>query len=119
MAKIRFIGQLVISPFIFAGVISLTFQQDIYRHSAEIGFWLGRRFHVKGIMTEALKLASQYAFNELNLYRLFAGVFAPNIASRKVLLKNRFQIEGIRRKSVIKDRHFLNDYLMAKLKDDD
>jgi RimJ/RimL family protein N-acetyltransferase len=99
------------------GMISLTFQEDIYRHSAEIGFWLGKDFQGRGIMTEAVRLACDHAFREFSVIRIFAAVFEPNGASRKVLLKNGFEVEGIRKKSVIKNKVLLNDYFMAKLKE--
>lgn len=98
------------------GVISLTQQEDIYRHSAEIGYWLGTAFHRKGIVTEAITLACQYGFNQLNIIRIFAHVFENNTASRKALLKNGFVIEGIRKKGAVKNNILLDDYLMAKLK---
>src|SRR4051812_34732912 len=92
------------------GVISLTQQEDIYRHSAEIGYWLGTAFHGRGIVTEAIDLVCQYAFNQLNLIRIFAGVFENNIASQKALLKNGFVMEGIRKKGAIKNKILLDDY---------
>jgi RimJ/RimL family protein N-acetyltransferase len=101
---------------ILVGVISLTQQEDIYRHSAEIGYWLGSAFHGKGIITEAIALACQYGFNQLHIIRIFAHVFENNTASRKALLKNGFVIEGIRKKGAIKNKILLDDYLMAKLK---
>ncbi|MBO9202197.1 MULTISPECIES: GNAT family N-acetyltransferase [Niastella] len=99
-----------------AGVISLTRQEDIYRHSAEIGYWLGTAFQGKGIITEAIGLACQHGFSQLNMIRIFAHVFETNTASRKALLKNGFVIEGIRKKGSIKNKVLLDDYLMAKLK---
>ncbi|WP_205511232.1 GNAT family N-acetyltransferase [Longitalea arenae] len=99
-----------------AGVISLTQQEDIYRHSAEIGYWLGSDFRGRGISTEAIGLVCRYAFDQLNIVRIFAHVFEHNHASRKALLKNGFVIEGIRKKGSIKNNQLLDDYLMAKLK---
>lgn len=99
-----------------AGVISLSFQQDIYRHSAEIGYWLGKDFCGRGLMSEAVNIVCNVAFAEMNLIRIFAGVFENNPASRKVLLNNGFEEEGIRRKAVLKNKTLLDDYLMAKLK---
>jgi [ribosomal protein S5]-alanine N-acetyltransferase len=98
------------------GVVSLTLQEDIYRHSAEIGFWLGAAFRKQGIVTEAIGLACQYAFSQLPIVRIFAHVFAHNEASKKALLKNGFEIEGIRKKGVIKNKVLIDDFLMAKLK---
>lgn len=99
-----------------AGVISLSFQEDIYRHSAEIGYWLGKHFCGRGVMTEAVGIVCNVAFYEMNLVRIFAGVFENNPASRKVLLNNGFEEEGIRRKAVLKNKILLDDYMMAKLK---
>jgi [ribosomal protein S5]-alanine N-acetyltransferase len=99
-----------------AGVISLTLQEDIYRHTAEIGFWLGSAFRRRGIMTEAVALACNYAFSRLPVVRIFAHVFAHNEASKKALLKNGFEIEGIRKKGAVKNKVFIDDVLMAKLK---
>lgn len=101
---------------ILTGVISLTLQNDIYRHSAEIGFWLGSAFRQRGIMTEAIALACQYAFSQLPIVRIFAHVFEHNKASQKALLKNDFEIEGIRKKGAIKNKVFIDDILMAKIK---
>jgi RimJ/RimL family protein N-acetyltransferase len=99
-----------------AGVISLTQQEDIYRHTAEIGYWLGSPFRGKGIITEAIKLVCQYGFNQLNIIRIFANVFEHNKASYKALLKNGFEQEGIRKKGVIKNKELVNEYVMAKIK---
>jgi ribosomal-protein-alanine N-acetyltransferase len=80
------------------------------------GYWLGTAFQGKGIITEAIALACEYAFSHLNIIRIFAHVFVNNEASGKALLKNGFVIEGIRKKGTIKNQVLLDDYLMAKLK---
>ncbi|MFT3824216.1 MAG: GNAT family N-acetyltransferase [Chitinophagaceae bacterium] len=99
----------------FAGVISIVPQQDIYRHSAEIGYWLGLPFQGKGIMTEAVRLVTEYTFKELNIYRIYAGVFAPNTASAKVLEKNGFSCESVKKKAVIKNGVLMDEHLFVKL----
>ncbi len=58
----------------FCGIISLVKQNDIYRKSAEIGYWLGEPYWNKGIITIAVKLITDYGLNQLNLIRIFAGV---------------------------------------------
>jgi [ribosomal protein S5]-alanine N-acetyltransferase len=63
-----------------------------------------------------VRLIVQYAFRETNIIRLFANVFETNPASVKVLQKNGFEIEGIRKKAVIKNNVFLNDYILAIVK---
>lgn len=98
-----------------AGVITLTPQEDIYRHSAEIGYWLGDPFHGKGIMSEAVALLTAYAFAELNIFRIYAGVFAYNEASKKVLLKNGYHQEATKIKSILKNGQLHDEHLMVKM----
>jgi RimJ/RimL family protein N-acetyltransferase len=96
--------------FSFAGVLGLVLQSDVYCKSAEIGYWIGQPFWGKGITTSAVKLAVKYAFETLNLNRVYAGVFEGNEASKKVLEKCGFQLEGISRKAVYKNKRMLDEY---------
>lgn len=98
-----------------AGVISLTRQTDIYHHAAEISYWLGAPYHGKGITTEAVALVTACAFRELNIYRIYAGIFAYNDASKKVLLKNGYHLEAVKEKAIIKQGRLYDEHLMVKL----
>ena len=98
------------------GVISIIPQQDIYRHCAEIGYWIGEPYWGKGIATQAIALACECAFNEFNIVRIFAGVFANNEASQKALLKNKFKLESVREKGVIKNGQYIDEYFFVLLK---
>ncbi len=98
-----------------AGVITLTPQTDIYQHSAEIGYWLGAPFHGKGVMSEAVSLLSDYGLKEMHLHRIYAGVFAYNIASQKVLMKAGFHLEAIKKQAVIKNGVMHDEHLMVKM----
>jgi len=100
----------------FAGVIGLGVQTDVYRKSAEIGYWIGELFWNKGIATTAITLMLDHAFNNLNLIRIFTGVFDFNKASRRVLEKCGFKLEGIFEKSVIKNDVVCNEYRYARIK---
>ena len=94
----------------FAGVIGLVLQGDVYRFSAELGYWIGEPFWNKGIATQAVKLMIQYAFEELKLLKVFAGVFEGNEASKRVLEKCGFELEGIARKAVFKNDALMDEY---------
>jgi len=96
--------------FSFAGVLGLFLQTDVYCKSAEIGYWIGEPFWGKGITTSAVKLAVTYGFETLNLNRLFAGIFEGNEASKRVLEKCGFQLEGIFRNAVFKNNKILDEY---------
>ena len=102
----------------FVGVIGIIMQQDVYRKSGEIGYWIGEPFWNKGISTCALKLATEYAFASLGVEKLFAGVFAGNEGSRRVLEKCGYHLEGVLRKAVYKNNRFLDEGRFGKLRND-
>lgn len=68
--------------------------------SAFIGYDLDQSHNGKGYTTEAVRLVVAYAFQELKLHRIEAGVMPHNIASIRVLEKAGFHKEGIARKNV-------------------
>ncbi|MFS1512969.1 GNAT family protein [Chengkuizengella sp. SCS-71B] len=68
--------------------------------SCWLGYCLDKQQNGKGYMTETVKLAVNYAFKELNLHRIEAGVMPHNIGSIKVLEKAGFHKEGIAKKNV-------------------
>ncbi|KHF39265.1 GNAT family N-acetyltransferase [Halalkalibacter okhensis] len=63
--------------------------------SAFIGYFLGREYNGRGYGTEAVKLMVDYAFNQLELHRIEAGVMPHNIGSIRVLEKAGFHKEGV------------------------
>lgn len=93
-----------------AGFVGLLKQEDVYRLSAEIGYWLGEPFWNKGIATRAVKLMVDYGFKGLGLVRIFTGVFDFNKPSRRVLEKAGFELECISKKALIKNGVIRNEY---------
>jgi [ribosomal protein S5]-alanine N-acetyltransferase len=85
------------------GGISVQPQYDVYRKSAEIGYWLGEPFWGKGIATSAVRVLTSYAFTRLDLQRIYASVFAWNPASARVLEKAGYHLEGRMRDAVYKN----------------
>ena len=63
---------------------------DYVNKKANIGYWIGKQYHGKGIATECIKLIVNYAFNELKLEEISAYVFPDNNPSIRVLEKNGF-----------------------------
>ncbi len=75
----------------------------IFRSSLQkclIGYSLDARYSGRGYATEAVCLAVQFAFEELKLHRIEAGVMLNNIGSMRVLEKAGFNKEGVERKGV-------------------
>jgi len=73
-------------------------------------------FRSKGIMTEAVRQICKISFSELDIIRITGLVYAPNIASRKVLEKNDFVQEGLQRNAVFKDDKVYDLCVYGKLK---
>src|SRR6476660_8619365 len=63
------------------GGIGLMLKDDVFRRSAEIGYWLGEEYWGRGIVTEAVRAVTDYAFATFDLCRVYAGVFEWNHAS--------------------------------------
>lgn len=100
----------------FCGAIGLILEQDVYRKSAEIGYWVGEPYWGKGVATRAVDLLARYAFDELGLVRLYAGVFEYNRGSMRVLEKNGFIKEGISKKAVFKNDRFWDEHCYALIR---
>jgi [ribosomal protein S5]-alanine N-acetyltransferase len=97
----------------FAGCVGLVKQTDVYKLTAEIGYWLGEEYWGLGITTRAVRLLCEYAFNELGLIRIYTGVFDFNIASQRVLEKAGFSLECVFKKSIIKNNRIGDEYRYA------
>lgn len=97
------------------GGIGLELQPDVFRRTAEVGYWLGEPYWGRGIVTEALGAFSAWAFEHFNLVRLQAGVFAWNEASMRVLGKAGYTWEGRLRATVWKDGHLTDLCIYAML----
>lgn len=96
------------------GVIDIHLGQDVHRHTATLGCWLGEDFWGRGIMTEAVAAFTDFCFENFPFRRISAEVFANNLASARVLEKAGFVFEGCLKNNVIKDGNLLDSLLYAK-----
>jgi ribosomal-protein-alanine N-acetyltransferase len=100
------------------GIVSLT---ELLRgpiQSCYIGYYLDQGQNGRGYGTEAVRLAVAYAFGELKLHRVEAGVMPHNLASMRVLEKCGFRKEGIARKSVEIDGVWQDHQILAIIAED-
>lgn len=100
----------------YAGNIGLHIEGDVYRKSAEIGYFLGEPYWNKGIMTKAVKLVTDYGFKNLDIVRIHTGIFEYNRASQRVLEKCGFKKEGVFEKAIVKNNRIWNEIRYALLK---
>ena len=99
------------------GGVSLRVGSDIERFSAEIGYWLGREYWGRGIVTEVVRLATRHAFETLGMNRVFALPFVRNVASHRVLARSDYVLEGTMRHSAVKEGEVLDQHLFAAYAD--
>ena len=97
-----------------AGAVGL--HKIVRNHKAEIGYWLARKHWGKGIMTEAVKLMETRGRKKFGLRRIYAGVFAYNIGSKRVLEKCGFEFEGRQKKEIKKGKKYIDGLLFAKVR---
>ena len=95
------------------GGIGIDPAEDVERVSGELGYWVGQQFWGQGLATQAAREMTTYCFDTLNLHRVWAGVFARNQASIKVLEKLGFRREGLLKESIIKDGRLESQIIYA------
>lgn len=98
------------------GVIGLVEQSDVYKKTAEIGYWIGEPFWNKGIATRAVNLITNYAFDQLDFVRIHTGVFEYNTSSMRVLEKCGYKKDGVFEKAIIKNGQIWNEHRYSKIK---
>lgn len=95
------------------GGIGVVLRDDIYRRSAEIGYWLGEEFWGRGIVTEAVVAITDWTFANFDICRVYAGVFEWNPASMRVLEKAGYRLEARLSKQVTKDGETIDEFIYA------
>ncbi|TDH19746.1 N-acetyltransferase [Segetibacter sp. 3557_3] len=98
-----------------AGSVGVLVKEDVYRKSIEIGYFIGEAYWGKGVATKAVQLLLEYISVHFQVIRIYAEVFEHNRASMRVLEKNGFTLESIRKKSVVKNQVLMDDYVWVKL----
>jgi RimJ/RimL family protein N-acetyltransferase len=100
------------------GGIGLMLKGDVYRRSAEIGYWLGEAYWGRGIVSEAARAVTRWGFANYDLTRIYARVFSWNLASARVLEKAGYTFEARLRRSVTKEDRTGDELVYAVLWDE-
>ena len=85
------------------GQVTLVRGDDIRCRDAEIGCTLVTACWNRGIMTQAVGILCREGFEAWDILRISARVHAENLASRRVMEKNGFALEGVLRRAFWKD----------------
>jgi ribosomal-protein-serine acetyltransferase len=89
-----------------AGIVTFDYI-DWSNRAALIGFWLGKSFQGRGIMTRTCSVLISLAFNELDLNRVEISCAAENRRCRLVPERLGFRQEGVSR-----EREWLYDHFV-------
>ena len=84
-------------------------------HSAYIVVGILQNYRGNGIGTEFFKQLDNWA-EEKKITRLELTVICENAVAKNLYEKSGFEIEGIKRKSVLVDGIYLDEFYMAKIK---
>ena len=84
------------------GVLSLVEIDDINRN-AEVDIIVSEHFRGKGLGKEAFLLAVKYAFDVLNLYKLYLEVLPTNSFGRRI-----YEHFGFREESLLREHYFVD-----------
>jgi [ribosomal protein S5]-alanine N-acetyltransferase len=91
-------------------------KDDVYKFTAEIGYWIGEPYWGQGLATEAIRLLVKKIREQSPLIvRVYAEVFDYNKASMRALEKNGFYLETMRKKGVVKNGVIRDDYIYVLL----
>lgn len=83
---------------------------------AEMGYILNEKWQHKGIMHEAFSAVIPYGFKELQLHSIEANIDPDNVASAKLLEKNKFRKEAHYRENFFFDGMFLDSVIYSLVK---
>ncbi|MDR1584772.1 MAG: GNAT family N-acetyltransferase [Prevotellaceae bacterium] len=101
----------------FAGLIGLK-DFDFINKKTEIGYWLSEKYQHKGIITKSCEALIEYAFEELDMYRIQLNAAAGNKKSQAVAERLGFTKEGVMRSAELHSRGFLDIVVFGLLKPD-
>ncbi|OHF03039.1 acetyltransferase [Colletotrichum orchidophilum] len=113
------------------GSIGLVPGKDVYARGYELGYWLGEEFWGKGVMGEVVPAFVRWVFEGMGrgeeeesdreggrVERVWAGMFAVNKGSQRVLEKSGFVLEGRLRRAVVKEGIVMDELLYSFIRED-
>ena len=96
------------------GVIGVYLQDN--ENVGELGYWIAEEFWNLGYATAAVEQFTQYIFANTPITQLFNPVSTPNLASIKVMEKNRFTVKERRIGSVVHQNQRFDEIVYRKHK---
>lgn len=85
-------------------------------HSVAIGYWLGKQFQGRGIVTSCVKFLTDYAFDKLNMHSVRVAHAVENEKSSAVVARCGFRYEGTIRSAEFVNDHYVDIAMYSVLK---
>jgi putative acetyltransferase len=86
------------------------------RHCASLGIMVHKDFQEKGVGTKLLESIIDLADNWLMLVRVELSVFVDNERAIGLYRKFGFEIEGTKKKAVIRNGEYVDELIMARIR---
>lgn len=99
----------------FCGLLDIqmpTMKAELYVTIGDSDYWN------MGYGTEAIKLVTDYGFNELGLNRIYAYQLPDNLASHRAFDKLNWKREGLLRQDIYSHGKFSDRYIISILKEE-
>ena len=100
-----------------AGIVGLEACVHLHR-SCELGYWLRKEATGRGLMTEAARACTEFAFSRMGVHRVKVAAATNNHASLRVISRLGFHYEGISRQAEWCDGRWLDHATFALLSTD-
>jgi len=98
-----------------AGFIQLMGVASAPMASAMVGYWVDEARAGRGLASRAVAEIVEHAFGDLGLHRVEAGTAVQNVASQRVLERNRFTNVGILREHILIGGEWVDHYLWERI----
>ena len=91
---------------------------DYRNHKCELGRVLigDKKFRGQGIGSEMVNLLIDYAFNHLNMRKVYCEVFADNTNALHLYKKSGFLVEGTLKSHIYKNGQYKDIVIFAKIR---
>jgi len=100
------------------GVIGIHNIDWIHRHG-DMSVVVGNRdYWSQGIAGEAIAGLCAHAFTKLNLHKLTAGLWEPNVACQRAFEKSGFRVEGIMKEQFFCQGRYVDEIRLGLLRSD-
>ena len=84
----------------------------------EIGYWLGREYEGRGIMTDACRAVITHLFRELELHRVEIRCAVGNLRSAAIAKRLGFTLEGTQREAQLVGGQYHDLFVYGMLRQD-